>query len=100
MELFAAIEEKLDDALTCQLYATMPLGSVTADHEMVSGAVTLAPEAGESGLGVGGVAADASRGNVNSRHNARMYIKREGRFFMTYLRVFPKGRRSSARDRA
>jgi hypothetical protein len=32
----------------------MPLGSLTADHEMVNGASTLAPAAGERGVGADG----------------------------------------------
>src|SRR2546421_2947578 len=49
---------KLDEALTCQLYATIPLGSVTDDHEIVKGSCTLAPAAGASGAGAGGGAAE------------------------------------------
>lgn len=51
--------EKLDDVLTCQLYPRIPLGSVTDDHEMVNGESVLAPDAGASGAGAGGVAARA-----------------------------------------
>src|SRR5919205_4017648 len=29
--------ENAEDVLTCQLYATMPVGSLTADHEIVHG---------------------------------------------------------------
>src|SRR5213593_2289120 len=51
--------EKVDDGLTCQLYATIPLGSLTADHEIVNGTTTFAPSAGARGVGAGGTAASA-----------------------------------------
>src|SRR5690349_20377035 len=43
VEFWATIVPKLDDVLTCQLYATMPLESVTEDQEIVKGTCTLAP---------------------------------------------------------
>jgi len=49
---------KLDVELTCQLYATIPLGSLIDDHEIVKGSCTLAPAAGASGVGAGGGAAE------------------------------------------
>ena len=48
---------KLDEELTCQLYATIPLGSLTDDHEIVKGSCTLASLTGVSGAGAGGGAA-------------------------------------------
>src|SRR5262245_35591997 len=48
---------KFGDELTCQLYARIPAGSVTADHESVKGTVTVPPSAGARGVGVGGCAA-------------------------------------------
>jgi hypothetical protein len=93
VELFAAMVENVDDVLTCQLYAIIPLGSVTADHEMVSGALTLAPEAGESRLGAAGVAAVARFGVHRKKQKAKINPRvREGCFFIEYLRVRP-GRR-------
>lgn len=73
VELFVVMMEKVDDVLTCQLYAMIPLGSVTADQEMVSGALKVAPEAGESRLGAGGVAAFAMCGM--NRKKQKMTIK-------------------------
>ena len=49
--------ENVDEVLSCQLYPMIPLGSETADHEMVKGESVLAPAAGEIKLGAGGVAA-------------------------------------------
>jgi hypothetical protein len=43
-------------ALTCQLYARMPLGSEAADHEIVNGNLTEAESAGLRGRGAEGVA--------------------------------------------
>ena len=57
VEFCTGTEEKLDEALTCQLYATIPLGSITADQEIVNGTVTFAPSAGASGVGAAGCAA-------------------------------------------
>src|SRR5689334_19712862 len=48
--------EKLDEGLICQLYATIPLGSLTADHESVKGTVTDAPDVGAVGIGAAGPA--------------------------------------------
>src|SRR5438270_14079654 len=59
VEFCNAIVEKLDEVLTCQLYPRIPLGSLTADHEIVNGESVPAPAAGESKLGAGGVAAKA-----------------------------------------
>jgi hypothetical protein len=76
----------------------MPAGSVTADHEIVNGAVTLAPAAGERGLGVGGVAAAATCGSVKREHNIRMNATAgERRFCMSVLSpcvvIYVQGRR-------
>ena len=49
--------EKFDEELICQLYPRIPLGSVTADHESVSGDCTVAPFTGATGAGAGGAAA-------------------------------------------
>jgi len=48
---------KLDEALTCQLYPRIPLGSLTADQEIVNGTWTVAPSAGARSPGAGGAAA-------------------------------------------
>jgi len=89
VELLAVMVENVEDVLTCQLYAMMPLGSVTADHEMVSGALTLAPEAGESRLGAGGVVAFAICGMNRKKQKAKINPKVGDRcFFIGYLRVF------------
>jgi hypothetical protein len=77
----------------------MPLGSVTADHEIVKGAVTLAPVVGERGLGVGGVAAVATCGRVKKEHNIRKMKATAGerRFSMDVLSpcvvIYVRGRR-------
>jgi hypothetical protein len=55
-EFWRTMFAKLDVALTCQLYAVMPLGSEDCDHEMVNGSVTEAASAGESGVGAVGAA--------------------------------------------
>src|SRR5437763_6907131 len=59
VEPCATIGVKLDEVLTCQVYETIPLGSVTADQEIVNGITTLAPLAGAVGVGAGGGAAAA-----------------------------------------
>src|SRR5256885_8628491 len=59
VEPCATIGVKLDEVLTCQVYEAIPLGSVTADHEIVNGITTLAPLAGAVGVGAGGGAAAA-----------------------------------------
>src|SRR4051794_11915581 len=51
VEFTATTSENADDGLTCQLYATIPAGSVTADQEIVQGSVTCAAFAGVSGVG-------------------------------------------------
>jgi hypothetical protein len=48
--------EKPEEELTCQLYATIPLGSLTANQEMLNGTVTEAPLPGLRGEGAGGPA--------------------------------------------
>jgi hypothetical protein len=50
---------KAEDELTCQLYATIPLGSLTAVQAMMNGSVTADPSDGETGDGAGGAAAAA-----------------------------------------
>lgn len=49
----------LGETLTLQLYPAIaaPLGSVTADHDIVVGTVTFAPLIGPRGVGAGGAAA-------------------------------------------
>src|SRR5438874_13383228 len=43
VEFCRITDEKFEDGLTCQLYATIPLGSVTDDHAIVKGSATVAP---------------------------------------------------------
>src|SRR5919198_6100958 len=53
----------------------IPLGSLTADQEIVNGTRTLAPLAGESGVGAGGVAACArppSRASTTTDSNVSL----------------------------
>jgi hypothetical protein len=71
VEFCRVIVEKLEEVLTCQLYPMMPLGSLTADHEMVNGESVLAPDAGEIKLGAGGVAARA--GMAAARVTTKMH---------------------------
>src|SRR5947209_19159190 len=59
VEFCSAMAENVDELLTCQLYPTIPLESLTADQEIVSGESMPAPAARESKLGAGGVAAKA-----------------------------------------
>jgi len=56
VEFWRITGEKLDEVLTCQLYATIPLGSLTVDHESANGSCTLAPAAGAEGVGAAGAA--------------------------------------------
>src|SRR5947209_18521301 len=68
VEPFAMTGDMLEDGLISQLYATIPLGSVTADHETVRGTVTLAPFGGPSKVGAGGpVWAKAARGRARKK---------------------------------
>src|SRR5258707_13027591 len=91
VEFCNATVEKEDEVLTCQLYPRMPLGSVTADQEIVKGDSVLAPAAGARSAGVGGAAAAAGMTAAISR--ARMNSQlRDGRFFISYLRFQGDGR--------
>jgi hypothetical protein len=65
VEFWSVMVEKEDEVLTCQLYPMIPLGSETADHEIVNGESVLAPAAGEIRLGAGGVAANAGTAAAN-----------------------------------
>jgi len=100
VELFEVMIEKVDDVLTSQLYAMIPLGSVTADQEMVSGALRVAPEAGESRLGAGGVAAFAMCGIKRKKQKVAIKPKVGERcFFIGLSPCFCPGDGSSARDK-
>jgi hypothetical protein len=69
----------------------IPLGSVTADQEIVSGALTVAPEAGESKLGAGGVAAFTICGMNRKKQKAKVNPRIGKRcFFIGYLRVLSR----------
>jgi hypothetical protein len=74
-----------DEGLTCQLYATIPLGSLTGAQEIVNGTVTCAPFAGLSDAGAGGELAVAEltvKPNTVSRHSRT----RIGRLMVDRLR--------------
>jgi hypothetical protein len=75
---------KDDEVLSCQLYPAMPLGSLTADHEMVNGEVVLAPEAGEINEGAGGVAAKAE-----AAKSIRTHIDTNARFKRAFIFASP-----------
>ena len=68
---------KVDDELTCQLYPTIPDGSLTAVHEIVNGSVTLAPSAGETGDGAGGGAATTRPPALTYRITANNSVRYE-----------------------
>jgi hypothetical protein len=97
VELFAVIVEKVDEVLTCQLYAMIPLGSVTADQEIVNGAVTLAPETGESRPGAAGPAAVAMFGMNRKKQKAKINPKQREECCFMDVSVFVQGDGSSAR---
>jgi hypothetical protein len=59
VEFCRSTDVNVEDELTCQLYAVIPAGSLTAVQEIVNGSVTLAPSAGEIAEGAGGAAATA-----------------------------------------
>lgn len=100
VELFAVMVENVEDVLTSQLYAMIPLESVTADQEMASGALTLAPDAGESRLGAGGVAAFAMCGMNRKKQKVRINPKiGESCFFIGLSPCFCPGDGSLARDK-
>jgi hypothetical protein len=99
VELFEVMIEKVDDVLTSQLYAMIPLGSVTADQEMVSGALRVAPEAGESRLGAGGVAAFAMCGIKRKKQKVAIKPKVGERCFFIGFSVFLSRRRIIGTDK-
>jgi hypothetical protein len=83
--------EKVDEVLTSQLYARIPLGSVTADHEIVKGVGRFAPAAGDSNAGVGtaaaaGLTAASTRARINRTATA-------GWIFIDGISEFYKGGR-------
>jgi hypothetical protein len=97
VEFCKATVEKVEEALTCQLYPAMPLGSLTADHEMVNGDVRFAAAAGEMSEGAGGAAAAAKveAAKMTATTNSSMTT---GRIFIRHLRAFVRGRRIIGKD--
>src|SRR5437899_2460258 len=65
---------------------TIPLGSLTADQEIVNGTRTFAPKAGARGVGAGGMAAAARPPAATPRTRTNSSV-RAGRIFMMHLRL-------------